>query len=84
MMSGVLIEAAAVQVEGQDYGLSTADILSLSDKELNQVVGLKKLAPYRKEANAKKSRFQTQHRLQALRQEKKVPPHPPVLCTRNG
>ena len=29
------------------YGLRTEEVLALSDKELNQVVSLKKLAPYR-------------------------------------
>jgi len=34
------------------FGLRTAEVLSMSDKDLNQVVSLKKLAPYR-EAEAK-------------------------------
>jgi protein KRI1 len=34
------------------YGLKTEEVLTLSDKELNQVVSLKKLAPYR-DADAK-------------------------------
>ena len=29
------------------YGLSILEILALPDKELNQVVGMKRLAPYR-------------------------------------
>lgn len=33
----------------EDYGLSTDEILRLNDKELNQLVGLKRLAPYRED-----------------------------------
>ena len=34
------------------YGLSTKDILSMTDKQLTQIVPLKKLAPYRHDADA--------------------------------
>ncbi|KAA6422645.1 MAG: hypothetical protein FRX49_07505 [Trebouxia sp. A1-2] len=34
-------------VAKEDYGLSTDEILRLKDKELNQLVGLKQMAPYR-------------------------------------
>ncbi|KAK9809843.1 hypothetical protein WJX72_000250 [[Myrmecia] bisecta] len=34
-------------VPAADYGLQVEDIMSLSDKDLNQVVGMKRLAPYR-------------------------------------
>ena len=37
------------QVLPNKYGLKTEEILALTDKELNQVVSLKKLAPYREE-----------------------------------
>ena len=33
-------------VDSQDYGCTVEDILAMTDKELNQVVSLKKLAPY--------------------------------------
>ena len=35
------------QVPAQNFGLSAEDVLRLSDKDLNQVVGMKRLAPYR-------------------------------------
>jgi hypothetical protein len=34
-------------VAPDSFGLSVEEILALEDRELNQVVGLKKLAPYR-------------------------------------
>lgn len=36
-------------VPQQDYGLTTDEILRLSDKDLNQVVGMKQMAPYRED-----------------------------------
>ena len=40
---------ACREVEPQSYGLSAREILRLEDRELNQIVGLKKLAPYRED-----------------------------------
>jgi hypothetical protein len=34
------------------FGLSTKDMLGMSDKQLNQITSLKKLAPYRHDADA--------------------------------
>jgi hypothetical protein len=34
-------------VPAKTFGLSVEDILGMSDRELNQIVGLKMLAPYR-------------------------------------
>ena len=39
------------EVAPKMFGLSTKDVLTMDDKSLNQIVGLKKLAPYRDDAN---------------------------------
>eukprot|EP00976_Prorocentrum_cordatum_P101193 1192523-Prorocentrum_minimum.AAC.1 len=41
------------RVTPRKYGIKTEEILSQSDKELNQLVGLKKLAPFRDESRDK-------------------------------
>jgi protein KRI1 len=38
-----------VPVAGTSYGLSSSEILLADDKDLNEYVGLKKFAPYRKQ-----------------------------------
>ena len=37
------------EVAPSNYGLTTREILTLDDKDLNQIVSLKKLAPYRED-----------------------------------
>ena len=54
-------------MQGEDYGLSTADILSLSDKDLNQLVGLRKYAPYREDGFKKRAKRDAQHKLGNLK-----------------
>ena len=39
------------EVAPKMFGLTTRDVLLMEDKQLNQIVGLKKLAPYRDDAN---------------------------------
>ena len=41
------VEGLSLQVPAADYGLNVLDILRAPEKELNQVIGLKRLAPYR-------------------------------------
>ncbi|PRT56023.1 Protein kri1 [Wickerhamiella sorbophila] len=58
------------EVEAESFGLSTRDILLADDKDLNQYVGLKHLAPYRdadrvskdKKRYAKKRRLREWHK----------------------
>ena len=44
-------------VEKKSYDLDSATILAMSDKELNQVVPLKKMAPYRGESGKKEKKW---------------------------
>ena len=48
-----------------EYGLSTADILKLQDKELNQVIGLKRIAPYRPDEGLVRPNYGKLHELKA-------------------
>ena len=41
------VKGLILQVPAADYGLNILDILRAPEKELNQVIGLKRLAPYR-------------------------------------
>lgn len=63
-------------VPKQDYGLDIVDLLQLDAKELNQVVGLKRLAPYREERGRQ---YANTRKLQELRQAKQeTRPHKPA------
>ena len=53
------------RVPRAEYGLSTADILKLQDKELNQVVGLKRIAPYRPDEGLVRPNYGKLHELKA-------------------
>uniref|UniRef100_A0A7S3VJ15 Kri1-like C-terminal domain-containing protein n=1 Tax=Dunaliella tertiolecta TaxID=3047 RepID=A0A7S3VJ15_DUNTE len=52
------------QVPANTFGLSAEDLLIRDDKELNQIVGLKKLAPYREDQAKQRPNYKA---LQALR-----------------
>ncbi len=43
-------------MEQEDYGLETQDILQGEDKDLNEYIGLKKLAPFRHAEKLKKDK----------------------------
>ncbi|KAK9788131.1 hypothetical protein WJX73_002256 [Symbiochloris irregularis] len=47
LVGGVATKFRYRTVPKADYGLDIAEVLQLPDKDLNQVVGLKRLAPYR-------------------------------------
>ena len=53
------------RVPRAEYGLSTADILRLQDRELNQVVGLKRIAPYRPDEGLVRPNYGKLHELKA-------------------
>ena len=75
-------DAAYLQVDTDDFGLDTADILALTDKELNQVVGLRRLAPYRSEHRSKKDDRFAQRQLREVRKRttKVLPPQVSQAC----
>ena len=55
------------QVPATSYGLNIAEILALPDRELNQVVGMKRLAPYRDDGGATRPNYGKLRELQVLR-----------------
>ena len=57
-------------VPKEDYGLSTDEILRLKDKELNQLVGLKRMAPYREERGKLRPNYGMMKELQIGQQQK--------------
>ena len=57
-------------VPKEDYGLSTDEILKLKDKELNQLVGLKRIAPYREERGKFRPNYGMMKELQIGQQQK--------------
>lgn len=57
-------------VPKEDYGLSTDEILKLKDKELNQLVGLKRMAPYREERGTFRPNYGMMKELQIGQQQK--------------
>lgn len=59
-------------VPKEDYGLSTNEILRLKDKELNQLVGLKRMAPYREERGKFRPNYGMMKELQVGQQQKQA------------
>ena len=56
----------------EDYGLSTDEILRLKDKELNQLVGLKQMAPYREERGKFRPNYGKMKELQIGQEQKQA------------
>lgn len=59
-------------VAKEDYGLSTDEILRLKDKELNQLVGLKQMAPYREERGRFRPNYGKMKELQIGQEQKQA------------
>ncbi|DBA96751.1 TPA: hypothetical protein ACH3X1_015590 [Trebouxia sp. C0004] len=59
-------------VAKEDYGLSTDEILRLKDKELNQLVGLKQMAPYREERGKFRPNYGKMKELQIGQEQKQA------------
>jgi len=59
-------------VAREDYGLSTDEILRLNDKELNQLVGLKRMAPYREERGKFRPNYGKMKELQIGQEQKQA------------
>ncbi len=55
------------KVESQTFGLSPAEILMATDAELNTYMGVKKIAPYRKEGKGRNWDSKRTARLQELK-----------------
>ena len=54
----------------EDYGLSTDEILRLNDKELNQLVGLKRMAPYREDCGKFRPNYSKMKELRVAQDQK--------------
>lgn len=59
-------------VPKEDYGLSTDEILRLKDKELNQLIGLKRMAPYREDRGKFRPNYGMMKELQIGQQQKQA------------
>ena len=55
------------QVPAQDFGLRADDILTMDEKELNQIIGLKRLAPYREDWQKQRVNYSA---LQSIQRER--------------
>ncbi|KIY52343.1 hypothetical protein FISHEDRAFT_70028 [Fistulina hepatica ATCC 64428] len=66
MVGGMPTRFKYVPVQSQSYALTAAEILMADDKELNEYMGVKKYAPYRKDARWDPQRSE---RLQAFKQK---------------
>lgn len=65
-----------VQVPQASFGLSVDDILALPDKDLNQVVGLRRLAPYRAEHSKVRPNYKALQVIRKSQAEQEQPKKP--------
>ena len=75
------------QVKPSMYGLTSAEVLAADDKDLNQYVSLRKIAPYTTEEWKPKWRFQVSQKLRkkkALKRQSVVEEDPDMKETVNG
>ncbi|PSC75398.1 KRI1-like protein [Micractinium conductrix] len=68
VVGGVPTRFRYKEVQPDSFGLEVEDILALEDKELNSVVGLKRLAPYREEHKKFRPNYQKVNELKLQRQ----------------
>ncbi|KAI9063919.1 Krr1-domain-containing protein [Trametes sanguinea] len=71
MVAGMPTRFKYTKVEPQNFGLTPAEILMATDAELNQYMGVKKLAPYRKEGKGRTWDSKRAARLHELKQKLK-------------
>ena len=67
---GVITRFKYKKVPREDFGLSNEDILLLEDKQLNQVVSIKKYRTYREPGDNKVDKGRTVHYLNKFKKEK--------------
>lgn len=68
IVGGVPMRFNYKKVEPESFNLTPEDVLSMEDKELNRLVSLKYLAPYRANRDIKKQSWRVHHALRQKRQ----------------
>ncbi|KAH9856796.1 KRI1-like family C-terminal-domain-containing protein [Lenzites betulinus] len=71
MVAGMPTRFKYAKVESQNFGLTPAEILMATDAELNSYMGVKKIAPYRKEGKGRNWDSRRTERLQELKSKLK-------------
>ncbi|KAI0827632.1 KRI1-like family C-terminal-domain-containing protein [Trametes gibbosa] len=71
MVAGMPTRFKYAKVESQNFGLTPAEILMATDAELNSYMGVKKIAPYRKEGKGRNWDSRRTERLHELKSKLK-------------